>query len=170
MKKITTDSRAAEQGFKMAVCCCPGGDILTPQMMLGYKLTDKNGRRAPVTNRIAAPWGIANELHVQVFDKRILRWHYMTTGTLSARAFGSMLMYLVFFSVWPEAFHRWGPTSTIDSQSRMNGVTIKVNWEVYSRPFKGFSQPPQSFEYEDEWCHRGQSSFVGPRCRVSERV
>lgn len=74
----------------------------------------------------------------------------MTTGILSARAFGSMLMYLVSFSVWPEAFHRWGPTSTIESQSRMNGVTIKVNWEVYSSPFKGFSQPPQSFEYEDE--------------------
>lgn len=42
----------------------------------------------------------------------------MTTGILSARVFVSMLMYLVPFSVyravWPEAFHRWGPTSTIE--------------------------------------------------------
>lgn len=43
----------------------------------------------------------------------------------------------------PNFYHR-------ESRSRMNGVTIKVNWEVHSSPFKGFSQPPQSFEYEDE--------------------
>lgn len=116
-----------------------------------------------------------SEAHMSWFNKRSLKRQHMTTGILSARVFVSMLIYLVPFSiyraVWPKAFHRWGPTSTIESPDQeWMGVTIKVKWEVHSCPFKGFSWPPQSLGREDEWCRKGQGSFVGPQCRVSERV
>lgn len=47
-------------------------------------------------------------------------------------------------------------------------MTIKVKWEVHSGPFKGPSQPTQGSEYNDEGCHLGQRSFVGPQSLVSE--
>lgn len=68
-----------------------------------------------------------------------------------------------------QGIHRWGPTYHWEPQSRLNRMIIKVKWEVHSDPFKGRSQPTQGFEYDDEWCHKGQRSFVGPQSRVSEQ-
>ena len=67
-------------------------------------------------------------------------------------------------------YSQMGPWRTIESpRSRLNRVTIKVKWEVHSGPFKGLSQHTQGFEFDDEWCHKGQRSFVGLQSRVSER-
>lgn len=53
-----------------------------------------------------------------------------------------------------QRIHRWGPTYHWESRSRLNGMTIKVKWEVHSCPFKGLSQHAQGFEFDDEWCHK----------------
>lgn len=67
-----------------------------------------------------------------------------------------------------QRIHRWGPTYHWEPRSSLNGMTIKVKWEVHSGPFKGLSQHTQGFEFDDEWYCKGQRSFVGPQSRVSE--